>query len=117
MPQVATDIGVLMDAQEYRHLVYKSMKEKDFQEQVKYVARSHGWLVYHTHDSRRSEPGFPDLVMVRDDEVIFVELKSETGRVSPSQRKWLDALSNARRVRVPPVWRPSDMDDIMAMLR
>ena len=42
-----------------------TLKESDFQRAVIEMARLHGWLVYHTHDSRRSAPGFPDLVLVQ----------------------------------------------------
>ena len=38
--------------------------EKDFQATVIDLARSLGWIVGFTHDSRKSEPGEPDLRMV-----------------------------------------------------
>jgi hypothetical protein len=43
-------------------------------------ARRLGYLVYHTHDSRRSAPGFPDLVLCNGQRLLFVELKSRTGK-------------------------------------
>lgn len=58
-------------------------------------ARAAGWLAYHTHDSRRSEPGFPDAVFVRDGRIVFAELKAARGRVTPEQRAWLEALGKA----------------------
>ena len=39
--------------------------EKQFQQSVVEVARTLKWRVYHTHDSRRSAAGFPDLVLTR----------------------------------------------------
>lgn len=70
--------------------------EKDWQAQVKDLAKRLGWKrPYHTFDSRRSEPGFPDLVLVRD-RVVFVELKRETGKLSDAQREWLTLLAKAR---------------------
>lgn len=68
--------------------------EKDFQAAVVEFLRLKGWLVYHPYDSRRSEPGFPDLVCVRE-RVVWIELKVDGGRLSPHQRKWLDQLENA----------------------
>jgi hypothetical protein len=42
-----------------------AIREADFQATIVETARTLGWLIYHTHDSRRSSPGFPDLVLVR----------------------------------------------------
>jgi hypothetical protein len=70
------------------------------------AARLLGRLAYHTHDSRRSEPGFPDFVLTRRRRTIFAKLKSDTGRLSAPQRRWLAALSQNP---VPEVylWRPA----------
>jgi len=92
------------------------MTEKEFLQQVRDLAKLCGWLVYHTYDSRRSPEGFPDLVLVRGDKVIFAELKSERGRVRPEQRMWLDALEKVRKVEVC-LWRPNDWDRIVELLR
>ena len=73
--------------------------EKQLLAKVRDAAALGGWLCYHTHDSRRSEPGFPDLVLVRDADMIAVEMKSATGRVSEHQSKWVKALSMVGHVR------------------
>jgi hypothetical protein len=89
--------------------------EKQFMEAVIEYARLCGWLVYHPFDSRRSEAGWPDLAMVRDEILLIVELKTERGRVSKAQQMWLEALSKVAafcpnmRVRL---WRPSDWPQI-----
>ena len=56
-----------------------------------------GYLVYHTHDSRRSEPGFPDICAVHPTtgHLFFAELKGDTGRVSEAQTQWLNALGKS----------------------
>ena len=69
-------------------------------------ARRLGWRVYHTHDSRRSEPGFPDLTMVRGKRVVFAELKSERGKLTPAQVGWLDAIREAGQEAY--MWKPAD---------
>ena len=85
-----------------------------------------GWLVFHDTDSRRSEPGFPDLLLARRGVVLLVELKTEKGKVSieqrianrgkrserllPSQQDWIEASSAL-------VWRPSDWPIIEEVLR
>lgn len=90
------------------------MKESEFQAQVIALAKRLGWIVYHTHDSRRSEKGFPDLVLVRD-RVLFRELKTDKGRLSPEQKFWGELLSKAGSDYA--VWRPSDMQSIVDNLR
>jgi hypothetical protein len=89
--------------------------EKQFMAAVIEMAQMLGWLVYHTHESRRSEAGFPDLVCVRRDRVVFIELKTEKGRLSEDQERWLAALGLAgAEVRC---WRPSDWPEIEAALQ
>jgi hypothetical protein len=92
------------------------VSEKHFQAQVQELARLSGWLTYHTHDSRRSQRGFPDLVLVRPPIVLFSELKSETGRLRPEQAAWLEALSGCTRQPESRLWRPSDLPEIEGTL-
>ena len=72
----------------------KGPTEKEFLSQVTQLARLNGWMVYHTHDSRHSAKGFPDLVLVRE-RLIFAELKSDGGKLRPEQAAWLAALNRA----------------------
>lgn len=106
------------------------MTERQLQDGIVELARILGWLAYHTHDSRRSQPGFPDLVLVRGERLIFAELKSENGRVSPAQKVWLGALEHVageverstddRRSRPGRVevylWRPADWPDTVTQV-
>jgi hypothetical protein len=102
----------------------KAGSEAAFQTQVTQLAQYYSWRVYHTHDSRRSPAGFPDLVLVRPPELIFAELKTEKGRVRPEQADWLaDLEAVARTLAVEGVraldvclWRPSDFDVLHARL-
>lgn len=82
------------------------MTEQQFQNQVLALVRAMGLLVYHTHDSRRSQPGFPDLVIVGAKAALFRELKTETGKVSPDQERWIAALNLVGQDVG--IWRPSD---------
>lgn len=69
--------------------------EAEFQRVVATLAGLHGVLHYHTHDSRRSDLGFPDSVFVGRG-VMFRELKlTKRSRVRPQQRTWIDALRAA----------------------
>lgn len=94
----------------------RAITEKEFQTSVLMFADLRGWSTYHTFDSRRSAPGFPDLVMVRDHDLIFAELKSEAGRVTATQADWLERLHvvNAVHARL---WRPSSWPSIEKVLR
>ena len=89
----------------------KLISEKDFMESIVQLARNTGWMVYHPYDSRRSEPGFPDLVMTKHKRLVIAEIKTEKGKTSPAQDKWLETLRTARGVKVK-LWRPSDWPEI-----
>ena len=89
--------------------------EADFQAKVLELAKVCGWLAYHTFDSRRSQPGFPDLVLVRPPQIVFVELKSARGAVRYEQAVWIAALSACTDVTTR-LWRPADWDDLVTTL-
>jgi len=93
--------------------VTDTITERAWQAKVVELARWLGWAAYHTHDSRRSEPGFPDLVLVRGDRLLFVELKSARGRITPAQQAWLDRLAPCAEVHV---WRPDDWPSVQRCL-
>jgi hypothetical protein len=80
------------------------------------LARLFGWKVYFSWTSIHSPKGFPDLVMVRLSRIVFAELKSEKGRVTETQREWLDALELSGKVEVY-VWKPADWSEIESILR
>lgn len=85
------------------------MSEGQLQANVMDAVKTLGLLGYHTFDSRRSTPGFPDLVIVGARGVIYRELKTATGRVTPAQRHWITALRAAGQDA--DVWRPQDWPD------
>ena len=94
-----------------------AMSEKQLQAIVLKYARLHNWLAYHTFDSRRSAPGFPDLCMVRSGRLVFAELKRWRGRLTSAQEAW-----GARLVKTDAeyyVWYPGDWHsgDIEEVLR
>jgi len=93
-----------------------AQSEKAFLQQVTDLARLLGWLHYHTWNSHHSPSGFPDLILVRRGRLIAAELKTDTGRVLPTQTEWLAALENVPSVEVH-LWRPRDWDAIVETLR
>lgn len=93
-----------------------AITEKQFQAQVLELARLYGWRWYHTHDSRRSPAGFPDLVLVhpRRMVVLFVELKTDRGRLRSEQFNWICDLRCAGAEAV--TWRPKFWPEIERVL-
>lgn len=93
-----------------------AMSEAELLAAVRQLARLSGWLTYHTHDSRRSEAGFPDLTLVniRQGRIIFAELKTAAGRTTPQQDEWLAALAAAGCETA--LWRPADLPNIARIL-
>ncbi|QWY84262.1 nuclease [Arthrobacter phage Zaheer] len=84
--------------------------EAQFQQQVIELAKLNGYtLIYHTHDSRRSQPGFPDLVLVNENRrrALFRELKTSTGRLTEKQHDWLIGMKIAGLDA--DIWRPEDL--------
>ena len=97
--------------------------EAHFLARVKQLAIDLGWMVYHAYDSRRSDPGFFDLVLCRGGVTILAELKSEAGRLSPAQVAWAKAATatgiheiRGYGARVF-LWRPRDHERIKEELR
>lgn len=87
--------------------------EKQVQAAIVDIARLLHWRVFHVFDSRKSEAGFPDLVLVRD-RVIYAEVKRAGQRPRPSQVEWLNALSSAGAEVY--VWTESDYDEVVSIL-
>lgn len=70
------------------------MTETQLQDAVLELAGTLGWLGYHTHDSRRSAAGFPDLTLVRAPRIVLAELKVGKNDRSLQQVVWGDALEH-----------------------
>lgn len=95
----------------------KYFTEQQFQDFIVADARQHGWLTYHTRDSRGSDPGFPDLVLVKPGRpVLFYEVKTEKGRVSMPQADWIDRINKTRGGAQAMIVRPDDWPYIAAEL-
>jgi len=101
--------------------------EDSWQTWVEDVADRFRWRHYHTRSSKGSDPGFPDLCLVRPPRLIYAELKTDSprSRLSADQRAWADDLEAvgdatyaAAGVRVPEwyVWRPRDRPLILEVL-
>lgn len=89
--------------------------EADYQRQIVDLARYYHWRHHQTWISIRSPAGFPDLVLVHvpDKRLVFIEVKSEKGKLSPEQRSWLWDLAAVAEVYV---LKPSDWNLVMDVL-
>jgi hypothetical protein len=78
------------------------MKEADFQKWIVDVALRFGWHCWHVPSPMRNigggkwigareGAGLPDLILIHDDppRLLFLEVKVETGRLSPAQQHFL----------------------------
>lgn len=95
LPKDTTPTSFTLTAAQLREREILGWSEVTFQNNVIRLAKSLGYgLIYHTHDSRRSQPGFPDLVMVnvRSRRMLIRELKATKGRVSPAQKEWAEGF-------------------------
>lgn len=94
--------------------------EKSFMQLVVNYAKLKGYLVYHTYNSRKSEPGFPDLVLVKNGMVIFAELKLDNKDLTEAQGKWITELEKCVTADcnvVVEVWRPTSWELIQRTLK
>jgi hypothetical protein len=93
------------------------MTEKEWSAQFKQLFELYGWKGYHPYLSIHSERGWPDwsLINLAQKRVIFVELKTEKGKLSESQIRWQGYLASCGQE-----WyclRPSDIDKAIEILQ
>lgn len=83
-----------------------AMSEAQLMAAVIECAERLSWRVWHDNDSRRNNPGLPDLILVRGPDLLFVELKTAHGKLRREQEAWIDELAGTyAEVHV---WRPAD---------
>ena len=102
------------------------ISEQEFQTQVTDLARHFGWRYFHARPGMTKggrwatqmsgNPGFPDLTLVRDDQLIFAELKSDVGKLTDSQAEWGHDLNDVEHVTAQ-LWRPHDLEMVAELLR
>ena len=69
--------------------------ESDIQAAIRDYLRWTGWLVWKNHQTLGSYRGLADLTAVKAGRVVFVEVKTSTGRLSEVQKRFRDDLIRA----------------------
>lgn len=87
----------------------KTIRESQLQDTVIQLCRVLGVAWYHPYYSRRSVPGWPDLSLCGPKKLIFRELKTARGTVTPEQERWGLILRHAGQDW--DVWRPADLQN------
>lgn len=88
--------------------------EEAFQREVLAFARRNGWKCYHARDSRRSEPGFPDIVAMRAGVQLAIELKMPGNKATAEQLTWLELFAECGAKTG--VYYPKDWPKIVELL-
>lgn len=89
--------------------------EKDFQQDVRQIARLYGWADYCVWNSRHSPAGWPDLTLLKPPHLIFAELKTDHGKLQPTQTRTLNLLRECQQISAY-CWRPDDYPQIHAAI-
>jgi hypothetical protein len=96
----------------------KSMTEDELLTAITEAATYLGWRWHHVRRSdkaiQQGHSGFPDLVLARAGDVRFLELKSESGHVTPDQAAWITALRGDCWAKI---IRPAELDFILEWLK
>jgi hypothetical protein len=98
-----------------RPMLVAAQSEAEFMTAIIAEATRTGWLVYHTRRSDGSEPGFPDLVLVRQGRLVIAELKRVGGTPTMEQVTWLLELARVPGVEVY-AWDANDWDAVFRTL-
>lgn len=98
------------------------VKEKQLQRTVEQVLTTLGFLWFHDRSLqhatvRATNPGFPDICAVHpvSGVLVFIELKSERGKMRPAQLEWKAALERSSALYIGPV-RPSGLTNLIYQL-
>jgi hypothetical protein len=99
------------------------ISETMFLMQIKSVANLYGWTLHHQQPTMTAagrwltagSVGFPDIVLIHPRRgLIFAELKTDKGKATAAQLRWLDELKNYAETYL---WRPKDFDAIVQRLQ
>lgn len=96
----------------------ENVLERDLQENVRVLANMRGWLYYHTHRSRHSPAGFPDVIAIKEDvgAIVVAECKRQKAKPTPEQQRWLQAFTRCGiegRLWTPSMWNSGEIEAVL----
>lgn len=106
-----------MNGDQYNDAVLNAMNETEFQSWLIRAAIDRGWpkdQIYHQRVSIGTRGGWPDLVLIKGDRVLFWELKGPKGSPRPEQERCIAALQAAGREAG--FWWPKDWRKVLEEL-
>jgi len=72
----------------------KDTPENRVKQEVRDYLKISGWFVFPILQGLGSYRGIPDLIAIKNGNVLFIECKSENGRLSKYQKKFKDDVIN-----------------------
>lgn len=90
------------------------LTEREWQGLIVDAARWRGWYVVHFPNALYNPPGWPDLICFRDGQTLFLECKTEKGRLGPRQQETILALREHGHTVY--IARPSEEEEVMQLL-
>ena len=92
-------------------MVKPKVSEAELLRDVIKLARMCGYRVHHCRPAQirsgrwvtpiQGDPGFPDLVLAKRDDILFAELKVDSGKLTEAQQDWHHVTDSI-------IWRPKD---------
>lgn len=71
------------------------MKEAQIQIDIKDYLQYHGWFVFKIHQQGKyAFRGISDLIAVKNGITVYIEVKTDKGRLSPDQIRFMDEIKN-----------------------
>lgn len=102
------------------------LTEKELERAIAEMARFLGFMVFHARPAQTSKgwrtpvaydgKGYPDLTLVGNGRVVFLEVKSDKGKLSPDQEGWKRHIIQAGAeyfLLTPQSWTSGEVDTIL----
>jgi len=86
----------------------RAARKDENHDQIAEAFRALGWQVIEAYQFAQFCPGFPDIIAIKDGVVRFVEVKTPVGRLTKTEKAFLDRFPQIVRV-------VRSVDDVLEM--